>query len=64
MDDAGVFVDVVCYTEKADEAMMTLAQKYDGQYYYDSDQSFSNSLNEAFLKVRRHVMIEIFIIIT
>merc|ERR1719334_1744245 len=50
LDNAGVAVDVVCYTQAADKNMLFLAKKYNGAFYYDSDKAVSNSLNEAFLK--------------
>ena len=50
LDRAGVFVDVICFTKNADPAMLSLAERYGGSFYFDSDKSYSNSLNEAFLK--------------
>jgi len=50
LDNSGAAVDVVCYTQAADKRMLSLAKRYNGAFYYDSDKAVSNSLNEAFLK--------------
>jgi calcium-activated chloride channel regulator 4 len=50
LDNANVFVDTISFTAEADENMMKIAKRYHGNYYYESNNPNSNSLNDAFAK--------------